>query len=161
MPEYKCSECSKVYKHRQSLSTTVDIICGGCEKHFSRKDVLKRYLEICEGKENPAKFTCNKCKKSFCNNWFLGRYLNSSHKSKNSKVNRKHNTNKVDTTENLISWNVEDGNDDVPTMVEIPSTSVFSNERNTYDDDDELVSYELMVRSEVNKYYVFMLQLKN
>ena len=46
-------------------------------------------------------------------------------------------------------------------MVEIPSTSVFSNERNPYNDDDELVSYELMVRSEVNKYYVFMLQLKN
>ena len=145
MPEYKCSECSKVYKHRQSLekhqkyscTTTVDIICSGCEKHFSRKDVLKKHLEIYEGKENPAKFTCNKCKKSFRNNWLLDRHLNSSHKSKISKVNRKHNTNKVDTTENLLSWNVEDGNDDLPTMVEIPSTYVFSNERNPYDDDDD------------------------
>ena len=52
----------------------------------------------------------NACKKSFRNNWFLDRHLNSAHKSKTSKVGRKHNTNKVDTTENLLSWNVEDGN---------------------------------------------------
>ena len=120
----------------------------------------ERCFEKCKGKENPAKFTCNKCRKSFRNNWFLDRHLISSHKSKNSKVNCKHNTNKVDTTKNL-SWNVVDGNDDLPTMVEIPSTSVFSNECNPCDDDDELVCYEIMVRSEINKYYVFMLQLKN
>ena len=112
MPEYKC-ECSKVYKHRQSLekhqkyscTTTVDIICGGCEKHFCRKDVLKKHLEICKGKENPAKFTCNKCKKSFRNNWFLDRHLNSSHKSKNSKVNRKHTVNDRLSPRGLICQN--------------------------------------------------------
>ena len=81
---FKCSQCSKVFKHHSSLCrhevskcrTVKTFTCNGCDKSFDRHDSLTQHIaKSCKGKKRV--WRCVNCSKEFQFNCHLQRHLKS------------------------------------------------------------------------------------
>ena len=79
---YKCSNCEKLYKHRQHLSRhkkkCLGLVKFECAKSFTRKDSLEDHNKI--SKRRKEKY-CKICCHEFDSTWRLKRHTTKAFKS--------------------------------------------------------------------------------